>query len=338
MLATVGDAVPSGEEWVHEVKWDGIRLLADIREGQVRLFTRSGRDVTVSYPELAGLGTVAGAAYDDVLLDGEVVAFVDGRPSFAALAERMHVRSARAAAELAARQPVTYVVFDLLRLFGQDVTTAPWHARRALLEQLDLQGGPWQVPPTFDDGDQLLAATAEQGVEGVVSKRRSSPYRAGKRSADWRKLAHRVSRSVVVGGWRPEVGSSGSTSQARLGAVLVGVPDGAGGWRFAGRVGSGLAGRAGERLLRLLRPLGADDNPFSTSVPREDSDGTTWVRPVTVIEVRHLGWGGGADGPRLRQPAYLGVRADLDPRDLADDGAAEPTAYVRVEHDPEEDR
>lgn len=310
MLATVADHVPTGHDWVHEVKWDGMRVIVEVRDGTLTLFSRSGRDVTASYPELAGLAGL----YDDILLDGEVVALDGGRPSFAALAERMHVADSRKAAHLAAVRPVTLMIFDLLRLFGSDLTRQPWSARRGLLERLDLDSRHWQVPPTYEDGEDLYAATAEQQLEGIVSKRRSSPYTAGRRSVDWRKSSHRQTVSVVVGGWRPEVGSTAH----RLGAVLAGVPDGAGGWRYVGRVGSGLAGAAGTALSGVLERLGRTDSPFSTVVPQVDAEGTTWVEPRVVVDVRALGWGGGGDGPRLRQPAYLGVRTDLEPCDLVE--------------------
>ncbi|WP_345207100.1 non-homologous end-joining DNA ligase [Fodinibacter luteus] len=304
MLATVAQTVPAGDAWVHEVKWDGMRVLVDVRDGEVTVWSRSERDVTAAFPELDDLGR----HYDDMLLDGEVVALDGGRPSFHALTERMHVSDRRRAARLAATRPVTLMVFDLLRLFGSDLTGQPWTARRELLERLDLTGRHWQVPPVYDDGQQLLSATADQGLEGIVSKRRSAPYAVGRRSPDWRKTAHRSSRSVVVGGWRPEVGSTG-----RLGAVLVGLPDGSGGWRYAGRVGSGLAGTAGEALAARLRPLRRDGSPFADEVPGIDANGTTWVEPRVVIEVRALELTG---QHRLRQPAYLGVRTDLTPADL----------------------
>ena len=304
MLATVAERVPTGADWVHEVKWDGMRVLVDVRGGEVRVWSRNERDVTASYPEFAGLGE----AYDDMLLDAEVVALDGGRPSFHALTERMHVSDRRKAVRLAATRPVTLMVFDLLRLFGADLTGQPWSARRELLERLDLTGPTWHVPAVHDDGEHLLAATAEQGLEGIVSKRRSATYAAGRRSPDWRKSAHKVTHSVVVGGWRPEVGSAG-----RLGAVLVGLPDGSGGWRYAGRVGSGLAGTAGEALAVRLRPLSRDDSPFVDDVPSIDAVGTTWVQPRVVIEVRALELTG---QHRLRQPAYLGVRTDLVPADL----------------------
>lgn len=302
MLATLTESVPAGPEWVHEVKWDGMRILAEAKGGTLTLTSRSGRDVTASFPELEPLADL----YDDMLLDGEIVALVDGRPSFHGLAERMHVSEPRRAARLAASRPVTFMAFDLVRLLGQDLAGQSWSARRALLEQLDLDGPRTQVPPTYEDGDGLLAATVDQGLEGIVSKRRTSPYAAGRRSPDWLKLPHRDSDSVVIGGWRPEVGGP------VLGAVLVGVP-GVVGWDFVGRVGSGLAGRAGASLLARLRPLERAESPFATEVPREDARGTTWVEPEIVIDVASLGRGGAG---RLRQPAYLRVRTDLTATDL----------------------
>lgn len=306
MLATATDVVPVGAEWVHEVKWDGMRVVAEIRSGELTLWSRNGREVTASYPELAELA----ASYEDLVLDGEVVALDGGRPSFSALVERMHVADSRKAARLSAIRPVTFMLFDLLVLFGSDLTGQPWTARRELLERLDLHSRHWQVPPTYDDGRELVEATLEQGLEGVVSKRRASSYLPGRRSPQWRKLAHRRSLSVVVGGWRPEVGST-----TRLGAVLVGVPDGAGGWVYAGRVGSGLAGAASGRLAAALAPLVRETSPFAGEVPRVDADGATWVEPEVVVEVRTLGR---TEGGRLRQPAYLGVRHDLVPADLAE--------------------
>lgn len=301
MLATLTESVPAGPEWVHEVKWDGMRVIVEAKGGTLTVTSRTGRDVTVAYPELAPLADL----YDDMVLDGELVAMVDGRPSFAGLTERMHVTNARRAATLAGSRPVTLMAFDLLRLLGQDLTAQPWSARRRLLEQLEIDAPRWQVPPTHDDGEGLLTATAEQRLEGIVSKRRASPYAAGRRSPDWLKRPHRGSESVVIGGWRREVGGT------LLGAVLVGVP-GPDGWEFVGRVGAGLAGRAGAAMLTRLRPLERGDSSFATEVPREDARGTTWVDPEVVIDVASLGRATG----RLRQPSYLRVRTDLTAADL----------------------
>lgn len=305
MLATPTTTVPRGEAWVHEVKWDGMRVLADVADGRLRLFSRTERDVTVAFPELVGLGD----EYPDLLLDGEVVVLDEGVPSFAGMAERFHVVDARKARQLAETRPATYLAFDLLRLYGVDLTQRTWSERRSMLERLELDGPRWQTPPTFTDGVALLAATREQGLEGIVSKRTASTYQPGVRSPDWLKLPHRATTSVVIGGWRPE---STSASGDRLGALLVGVP-GQDGLHFVGRVGSGLAGKAGAALLTRLRDVEAEASPFAEQVPAEDAAGAVWVRPVLVADVESLGH---SSGGRLRQPSWRGLRDDLTAEDL----------------------
>jgi len=310
MLATAADAVrglpADGAQWAYEVKWDGMRVLADLHDGVLRLVSRRGNDVSAAYPELAGLA----GAHPDALLDAEVVVLRGGVPSFGALAERMHVRDPRKAAAMAAAAPATLIVFDVLRLYGVDLVARPWHERREVLERLSASGRGWQLSPVYDDRDLLIAATLEQQLEGVVAKRRSSRYVPGARSPDWIKLAHRRSQTCVVGGWRPETTGSG-----RIGALLLGVPISGDGLRFAGRVGSGLAGDAvQEQLAPELARLRRPGSPFSTEVPRADADVAVWVEPELLVEVRHLGH---TEGGRLRQPVFLGVRPDLTVADLA---------------------
>jgi bifunctional non-homologous end joining protein LigD len=299
MLATRGTTVPSGPEWLHEVKWDGMRVLVEVEGGRLSIWSRNENDVTVSFPELHDLAAAVG---HDVLLDGEVVAFADGIPTFGALADRMHVSSARRAAALATSNPVTVIVFDLLRLDGEDLTGLPLTERRELLEGLGLAGVHWQVPAAYDDGAMLMQATAQQGLEGVVSKKRSSRYVPGRRTADWLKFPHRDTASYVVGGWRRETDST-----SRLGALLVGERT-EGGLVYRGRVGSGIAGKAGQRLLEVLGPLETDASPFSDTVPKVDALGTTWVRPEVVVDVAALGL---TPAGRLRQPSFIGLRTDL---------------------------
>jgi bifunctional non-homologous end joining protein LigD len=309
MLASAGTVIPASPEWTHEIKWDGMRVLADVTSGGLRLWSRNENDVTSSFPELSVLSDPG--VPEDVLLDGEVVALHGGLPSFSVLAERMHVTDARKALRLAATHPATYMVFDVLRLYGVDLTSRPLAERRATLERLGLPATCVQVPPVYDDGYALQAATTEQGLEGVVSKRLSSRYHPGRRSTDWLKFAHRPSRSVVIGGWRLETDSA-----RRLGAVLVGTP-GRTGLTYLGRVGSGLAGREQDRVLAALRGLTSDRSPFTNEVPRVDAQGTTWVRPEVVVDVEALGV---SPQGRLRQPAYRGLRPDLSPGDLSERG------------------
>jgi bifunctional non-homologous end joining protein LigD len=312
MLATPASAVPGGipggDAWIHEVKWDGMRVLADVTDGRVRLTSRTERDVTVAFPELLPLAD----EYVDMLLDGEIVCFDKGLPSFGAISERLHVTDARRAAMLAEANPATFMTFDLLRLYGVDLLGRMWSDRRSMLERLDLDGARWQTPPTFSDGQSLFEATRDQGLEGIVSKRVTSPYQPGVRSPHWLKSPHRGTVSIVIGGWRPE---STGTVRNRLGAVLVGVPA-PGGLRYLGRVGAGLAGKAGTALLRDLLPLSSDESPFVTEVPPEDSFGTLWVRPVVVADVQSLGL---SHQGRLRQPSWKGVRSDLAVADVVAD-------------------
>jgi bifunctional non-homologous end joining protein LigD len=318
MLAVAADSAKAlprdAARWAYEVKWDGMRVLAEINNGSVRLHSRTERDITVPFPEL----TTLAEAHPDVLLDGEIVVLANGIPSFAALADRIHVRDPRRAAALAATAPATLITFDALRLSGVDLTGRPWQERRELLERLDLRSGQCQLSPVHEDVDALLSATLEHGLEGVVAKRRSSRYRPGARSSDWLKLAHQRTQSCVIGGWRPETSAAN-----RIGALLIGVwvDDLAGGstkrLRFAGRVGSGLVAAGPQAdLHRLLRPLKLSKSPFDDVIPREDAVGTTWVEPRIVVEVRHLGR---TEGGRLRQPVFRGIRTDVDPGDVRDE-------------------
>jgi bifunctional non-homologous end joining protein LigD len=303
MLATKGTHVPAGAGWVHEVKWDGVRILADVSEHGWRMYTRNGNDATSAWPDLAPpLGE------RDLLVDGEVIALnTEGLPDFRVIQERMHVRSATTAGRLAARIPATYMVFDLLRLDGRDLTDLPLAERRALLESLDLGASTWQVPQVYDDGEMLFEATLQQGLEGVVSKRLTSRYVFDSRSPHWVKQAHRHRFSYVVGGWRPQEGTTD-----RLAAVLVGEPT-ADGLLYRGRVGSGIGGPASRLLTELLAGSVRDTSPFADEVPRVDALGTQWVEPRVVIDVdTHAR----TPGQRLRQPSYRGVRSDLAPEDI----------------------
>ena len=299
MLATPGD-LPDGPEWLFEVKWDGMRLLADVAEGTLRLCSRTERDVTANFPELAGLTRLA----PDVLLDGEVVALERGIPSFAALGERMH---SPVDSRTAAARPVTYLIFDVLRLYGVSLVDRPLDERRATLERMELalvQNA--SLSPSYVDGPALLEVTRQRGMEGVVAKRRDSPYRPGRRSPQWVKTTHQHTQVCLVGGWRPERSTAG-----RIGALLLGLPDRAG-LRYVGKVGAGLTGGTAQRVLHE-RIVGREQSPFGERLPRPDVVGARWCEPVTVVEVAHLGW---TDGGRLRQPVYRGIRDDVPPEQV----------------------
>ncbi|MFK3981479.1 non-homologous end-joining DNA ligase [Micromonospora sp. NPDC050397] len=305
MLATSGD-LPSGAGWGYEFKWDGVRALARITGGSVRLWARSGAEITAAYPELAPLG----AQVSDALLDGEVVVLTErGQPSFTALAERMHVREPGRAARLAATVPVTYLIFDVLRLAGADLTGQPYRERRGTLDGLGLAGARWAAPPVFEDGPATYDAAEEHGLEGVVAKRLDSVYRPGLRSPDWIKIKIEVTGDFVVGGWRP--------GARRLGGLLVGVPGPEGRLVFRGRVGGGIGAAAERELLAVLEPLRTAEPPFVGGVPREDARGTIWVRPEIVVEVKY---GQRTPDGRLRFPRLRRLRPDKAAEDVDDAG------------------
>ncbi|SCF02560.1 bifunctional non-homologous end joining protein LigD [Micromonospora haikouensis] len=305
MLATTG-LLPAGAEWAYEFKWDGVRALADIVGGRQHLYARSGVQITAAYPELITLAE----QIDDALLDGEVVLLNQaGQPSFTALAERMHVRDPAKAARLAASVPVTYLIFDLLRLRGADLTGRPWRERRDLLEGLGLGGARWAVPPVFADGPATYEAAGEHGLEGVMAKRVGSAYRPGVRSPDWVKVKLEVTGDFVVGGWRP--------GARKIGGLLVGVPRPDGRLTYRGRVGGGIGAALERELLRELEPLRAGSSPFAADVPREDARGAIWVDPEVVVEVKY---GQRTPDGRLRFPRVLRLRPDKPPEEVDDAG------------------
>nr|WP_197711489.1 DNA ligase [Cellulomonas sp. WB94] len=299
MLATRAagrDEIPTGPDWVYEVKWDGVRVLADTTRGPLRLLSRTGRDVTVAYPELAGLGAVQGA-----VLDGEVLAMDAGVPSFEALAERMHVRDPARAATLASRRPVSYLVFDVLQLYGVDLTRSSFDERRATLERLDLPAAA-QLSPLYPDVDDLWEVTREHGLEGVLAKRRASTYQPGRRSPDWVKATHRSTRTALVGGWRPVAGS------ASLGSLMLGAPDRDGRLRWLGRAGSGLAGPIGTVVVGRFASLARTTSPFDDVLPTAETVGVHWCEPTVLVDITYLAR---TRSGRLRHPVVRGVRDDV---------------------------
>jgi bifunctional non-homologous end joining protein LigD len=304
MLATPARELPGDQQrWAAEFKWDGLRAVAYVSSGGLRLRSRLDRDITRTYPELAGLAGLAGR--HQLILDGEIVASgQDGRPSFAVLQRRMHLR--QPAAGLAAAVPVTYLVFDLLHLDGQALLHTPYAQRRALLADLGLAGPGIGVPPSFPGaGPAVLAASLQHGLEGVVLKRLDSAYLPGRRSPHWLKVKHERAQDVVIGGWAPGRGERAPL----LGALLLGVQTPAG-LQYCGKVGTGFTHAALLELTRGLRALEQPDSPFASPIPPPLARHAHWVRPVLTGQVTYAEW---TPAGRLRHPAWRGLRADTDP-------------------------
>jgi bifunctional non-homologous end joining protein LigD len=309
MLAVTGPVPRDPANWALEMKWDGVRALASIERGQVRLMSRTERDITVAYPELARLGSAV--THKQLLLDGEIVVFGDeGWPEFEALQPRMHVTSAAQAAMLAGQTPVTYLIFDLLQLDGRPLTGLPYVDRRALLDELALAGPYWQTPPSFpgEDFAAVQGVSLEHHMEGVVAKRLDSVYTPGIRTDHWRKIKNVRRQEAVVAGYKP--GQGNRTGQ--VGSLLIGVHDESG-LIYAGHVGTGFTVETLRMLGDTLRPLRRPDSPFDGPVPPEHARPAVWVEPRLVIDVTFDRW---TRAGRMRAPVYKGLRDDIHPGDV----------------------
>jgi bifunctional non-homologous end joining protein LigD len=309
MLAAPGKpALSDAAEWGLEMKWDGVRALAFMEAGKLKLMSRSGKDITATYPELAGMANATG--HKQVLLDGEIVAFTDGRPDFEALQPRMHVSSVAQAIRLAQTTPVTYLAFDVLQLDGRPLTALTYADRRDILATIVPNGAWWLSPPSFpgEDLDAVLAASVANGLEGVVAKRLDSRYEPGARSTAWLKIKNELAQEVVVAGYKP--GKGNRTGQ--IGSLLIGVygPDGL---RYCGHVGTGFSDATLRMLGDKLKPLRRPDSPFDGPVPAEYAKPAVWVEPRLVIDVTFDRW---TKAGRMRAPVYHGLREDKDPHDV----------------------
>lgn len=312
MKAVTGTLPADETGWAFEIKWDGVRILSAIESGTVRLRSSNGNDVTSRYPELQALADAL--EHHAVVLDGEVVAFDEqGRPNFGRLQQRMHLANAAEVRRRAETVPITYVVFDLLHLDGNDVAPLPYLDRRRLLTELVPDDGCWTVPAHREsDGATLLEAVKERGLEGIISKRCDSQYLAGKRSSSWIKVKVRLRQEFVIGGWQP--GEGGRAGQ--LGSVLVGVYEGST-LRYCGKVGTGFTMRELQRLGDVLAPLATDAPPFDPPPPAPIARIARWVRPELVAEVEFGEW---TSERILRHPSYLGLRDDKQPTDVVREG------------------
>ncbi|MFA4929950.1 MAG: DNA ligase D [Patulibacter sp.] len=325
MLARTGTMPTDQDDWAFEVKWDGVRAIVRSSPDELELRSRLDNDISAGYPELEGLQEALGT--HRAVLDGEILAFDDdGRPSFQALQERMHVRGSDLP-RLVAQRPVTLMLFDLLWLDGESLIEKTYDERRAALEALKLEGPHWQTPAAHPGrGRELLAATAEQRLEGVIAKRRDSRYSTGRRNDAWIKIKHQLRQEFVVGGWWPGKGARKGT----IGSLQIGVYDDEDRLRHAGGVGTGFDRETLDRLHAELTACERGASPFDG---RQPPRGTHFVDPTMVVEVRFAGW---TDEGSVRQAAFLGVRDDRDPTTVVreDAPAVDPNEAVETPDGP----
>ena len=312
MLARTG-ALPVGDDWAYEIKWDGVRAIGYAEGGRLKLESRNGNNVTPRYPELRGLGRALGA--HEAILDGEVVALdADGHPSFQRLQRRMHLTSEGQVRRLSESEPVVYMIFDLLWLDGHSLLGLTYTERRARLAELELAGPTWQVPAYHQgNGPGLLEATKAQGLEGLIAKRIDGTYLPGRRTQGWVKVKNVRNTDVVVGGW---VGGDGGRL-GRIGALVIGFSEPDGKLRYAGKVGTGFTDAELTRLQNMVAPLAREDSPFTGTQPEKAAH---FIAPKLVAKVEYTGI---TDAGTLRHPSYKGLRDDLDPAEVV-----APDAYA----------
>lgn len=292
--------VPSGKKLEYEVKWDGIRALIYIDDGDVRIITRNGTDVTDQFPELADAGAFRATT---AILDGEIVVLKDGGvPDFGRVLKRMQ-RTQRTAAKASQSMPATCYLFDCLYLDGRPITQEPLRRRREWLEDAIKDGTPFRFSRAVSDGKSFLAAVDEQQLEGIVAKDPESVYEVGKRPGSWIKIKIRREAVCVIIGFTPGKGSN----KQSLGSIHVAelVDDML---EYRGRVGTGMTMDLRKRLIEQLADLSRKDFPLNSPAPK-DAPGTTWVQPSLMCEVAFAEI---TEGGRFRKPSLIRLRPDLD--------------------------
>ncbi|WKN60917.1 DNA ligase [Rhodococcus opacus] len=319
MLATPGEPPEQMDgAWAAEMKYDGCRLLVAVGGDEPPvLWTRNLNVVTSSYPGVAEALTEAFGGRGRIVLDGEVVALTQGRPSFARLQKRMN--TLRPSTTVRRQVPVTYLPFDVLRLDGGNLIQAPYLERRAALTDLghELHGAglPLQVLPHWVGVDSavILDAAQNASMEGAIFKKVSSTYQPGKRARSWRKVLLRTRSSALVIGWIP----GGGVQRNMVGSLVLGAYDDQGVIRYVGNVGTGFSMAVRRQLKEKLATLERRTSPLGTDAAAAEEHGIVrWVEPVIVVDVAYHG---SSNSGGLRHPSFKGQRGDLDPGSITRD-------------------
>ncbi|HEX4003580.1 MAG TPA: DNA ligase D [Candidatus Acidoferrales bacterium] len=300
-LATLAEKAFSDPDWLFEIKWDGVRTLARVKDQQLKLWSRSRREITREYPEMAVLPNYVNG--HDVWLDGEIVALdKDGRSDFQALQQRFSVQ--KPSAELLWKVPVVYYVFDILYCDGYDLRKAPLIERKKLLKRiLDTDSLVRYSDHEVEKGQELYELARERRLEGIIGKQMRGAYPEG-RTKSWLKFKFDQELDAVVGGW-----TDPRKSREHFGALLVGLYEGKK-LEFIAGVGTGFSVSLQASLAERLRALQISDRPFAEEPDTRET--AHWVKPELVARVTYGGW---TDTRHLRQPRFAGLLEDHDPRD-----------------------
>jgi len=326
MKATLAERPPRGEDWLFEIKWDGVRAIGFIDNEGLGLQSRTGMRCERQYPELAVVPHQVAAR--QAILDGEIAVLDEkGIARFHMIQPRIMISDPNSIAHLARSAPVVYFAFDLLYLDGYDLRKVALHERRELLGQVVSPGGVLRISEAFPGaGEQMLQAAREHGLEGVVGKHANSSYEP-RRSREWIKIKVTGEQEFLIGGFTEPQGA-----RDYFGALVLGVHEN-GELRWVGNVGTGFDQKTLAAIYAKLKPLITDKSPFAER-PVPDR-GMTWVKPKLVCQVKFTNW---TEDRRLRAPVFLGLREDVDsgdvvreepaPADLLPEDAKEATLRI----------
>ncbi|EFM11897.1 ATP dependent DNA ligase [Paenibacillus curdlanolyticus YK9] len=296
------EQLPSGDDWLYQIKWDGVRMLVYADQDGCELFNRRGNKRTPLYPELTAWSSYCTA--QSVLLDGEVIALgPDGKPSFHEVMRRDGIRRSDRLTAAIQEVPITYMVFDLLYCDGEWWTDKPFIDRQAKLQSIIKPNRAVQLVPTAAEGSLLLQVTGSQGLEGIVAKRGSSTYAIGGKDNRWLKIKHWGDVVAVIGGYT-------TNEDGIVNALLAGLYDASGRLHFIGKVGSGRLKRTEwAALSEVFAPARRDSSPFAQR--HRDMAGATWVEPLLTMRLQFAEWRW-QEGRQLRQPT-LQAFVDVPP-------------------------
>jgi len=309
MYASIGSEIPGGG-WTFEPKYDGVRVLAYATSTDVKLITRNGKDKAKQFPEIvSSLKKLSSQVKRPLVLDGEVVALIDGEPArFQELQSRMHVKDTHIIERHTSSTPAALVLFDMLMDGGDVLLHEPWSERRERLVKRVAKHLTPQLRLTDSvegNGKKMLDQARKQGWEGVIAKRIDSRYEPGNRSKDWLKLKIEFRQEFVVGGY-----TEPRNTREHIGAILLGYFDKER-FIYAGHTGGGFTRQGLEEMYRRLKPLERRTSPFAETPKTNEK--AHWVEPKIVVEVKFSEW---TADRRLRQPIFLGVRDDKDAREV----------------------
>ena len=312
---------PTGDDWIYEPKYDGIRIIALARPEGVALISRNGHDKARGFPEIASaLRDFAKKTGGNLVLDGEIVALdANGEPGrFQNLQGRMHVLDEPTVMQLAAEVPTAYVVFDMLVDDDELLVGETWETRRRHLERA-VKKAPASTKKVLRLSDyaeaspvEMLDEAHERRWEGVMAKRRDAKYLPGQRVRSWVKVKLENQQEFVIGGW-----TEPRNTREHFGTLLVGYYDDDGKLVYAGHSGGGFSGRMLAEIGAKLKKIERKTSPFSTTP--DTNERAHWVEPRYVAEIKFNEWTAGGN---LRQPIFLGLRDDKDPRDVGREPAS----------------